>query len=67
MSTICKRLETEFSRDHYHAAMRLMSDEQVIRAMAKTWVDSGGDSGGLDDDYVGKLRAEIARLEGGAA
>ena len=44
-----------------------MTDEQVLSAMAKTWVDSGGDSGGLDDDYVGKLRAEIARLEGGAA
>jgi hypothetical protein len=67
MNNICKRLETEFARDHYHAAMRLMSDEQVIRSMAKTWVDSGGDSGGLDDEYVGKLRAEIARLEGGAA
>lgn len=43
------------------------SDAQVLREMAEIWVDSGGDSGGLDDEYVGKLRAEIKRLEGGAA
>ncbi len=67
MNNICKRLETQFSRDHYHATMRQMSDEHVITAMARTWVDSGGEAGGLDDEYVGKLRAEIARLEGGAA
>ena len=44
-----------------------MTDEQVITAMAQAWVDSGCDSGGLDDEYVGKLRAEVKRLEGGAA
>ena len=63
--TVRGMLEAQFSRDHYHAAMRLMSDEQVITAMAQAWVDSGGDSGGLDDEYVGKLRAEVKRLEGG--
>lgn len=41
-----------------------VSDAQVLREMAEIWVGSGGDSGGLDDEYVGKLRAEIARLEG---
>lgn len=44
-------------------AYRRMSDSDVIRAMAETWVASGGEAGGLDDEYVGKLRAEIARVE----
>lgn len=44
-----------------------MTDAQVLRAMAKAWVASGGDAGGLTDEYVGKLRAEIARIERGAA
>ena len=49
-------------RTHQH-----VSDAQVLREMAEIWVDSGGDSGGLDDEYIGKLRAEVKRLEGGAA
>ena len=44
-----------------------ITDADVIREIAEIWVDSGGDSGGLDDEYVGKLRAEVKRLEGGAA
>lgn len=43
-----------------------MTDAQVLNAMAKIWVVSGGDAGGLTDEYVGKLRAEIARIERGA-
>lgn len=45
------------------AAAQRMSDAQVLRAMAKAWVASGGDAGGLTDEYVTKLRAEIARVE----
>ena len=44
-------------------AARRMTDSQVLRAMAKAWVASGGDAGGLTDEYVTKLRAEIARVE----
>ena len=42
---------------------RKMTDAQVLREMAEVWVDSGGDAGGLTDEYVTKLRAEIARVE----
>lgn len=44
-----------------------MTDAQVLSAMAKIWVVSGGEAAALTDEYVGKLRAEIKRLEGGAA
>lgn len=40
-----------------------MTDAQVLSAMAKIWVVSGGEAAGLTDEYVGKLRAEIARIE----
>lgn len=40
-----------------------MTDAQVLREMAGVWVDSGGDAGGLTDEYVMKLRAEIALVE----
>ena len=40
------------------AAANRMTDAQVLRAMAKAWVASGGDAGGLTDEYVMKLRAE---------
>ena len=43
------------------------SDAQVIREMAEIWVDSGGEASGFDEQYISQLRAEIARLEGGAA
>lgn len=46
---------------------KAMTDADVLREMAEVWVDSGGDAGGLTDEYVGKLRAEIARIERGAA
>lgn len=49
------------------AAARRMTDAQVLRAMATAWVAAGGEAEGLDDEYVGKLRAEIARIERGAA
>ena len=42
-----------------------MTDAQVLREMAEVWVDSGGDAGGLTDEYVAKLRAEIGRVEKG--
>lgn len=58
-----KRILAEFARQN--AAYRLaMTDDQVIREMAVLWVESGGDAGGLDDDYVGMLKNEIKRLEG---
>ena len=44
---------------------RRMTDKDVLREMAETWVDSGGDFGGLTDEYVMKLRAEIRRVERG--
>ena len=40
-----------------------MTDADVLREMAEVWVASGGDAGGLTDEYVGKLRAEIKRQE----
>jgi hypothetical protein len=43
-----------------------MTDAQVLREMAEVWVQSGGDAGGLTDEYVRRLRAEIARVEKGA-
>jgi len=43
-----------------------MTDAQVLHAMAKVWVQAGGEAEGLDDEYVGKLRAEIGRIEKGA-
>jgi hypothetical protein len=43
------------------------SSAQVIREMAEIWVDSGGEASGFDEQYITQLRAEIARLEGGAA
>ena len=43
-----------------------MTDAQVLREMAEVWVDSGGEAGGLTDEYVGKLRATIAEVEKGA-
>ena len=46
---------------------RRMTDKDVLREMAETWVDSGGDFGGLTDEYVMMLRAEIRRVEGGGA
>lgn len=52
---------------HDASAPRKMTDAEVVREIATLWVESGGDADGLDDEYVGKLRAEIARLEGGAA
>ena len=42
---------------------RKMTDAQVLREMAEAWVDSGGDAGGLTDEYIGKLRAMIAEVE----
>jgi len=42
---------------------RKMSCNDVVREMAETWVDSGGELGGFDEYYIEKLRAEIARLE----
>jgi hypothetical protein len=46
---------------------RRMTDKDVLREMAETWVDSGGDFGGLTDEYVMMLRAEIRRVERGEA
>ena len=46
------------------AAARRMTDAQVLRAMAKAWVASGGDAGGLTDEHITQLRAEIARMDG---
>lgn len=40
-----------------------MTDAQVLRAMAKVWVAADGEAEGLTDEYVMKLRAEIARVE----
>jgi hypothetical protein len=40
------------------------TDAEVIRELAQLWIDSGGESSGLTDEYVGMLRAEIKRLEG---
>ena len=45
------------------SAAKRMTDAQVLHAMAKIWVSADGDAGGLTDEYVGKLRAEIARVE----
>ena len=42
---------------------RALNDADVIEEMAAIWVASGGDAGGLDDEYVRKLRAEIKRME----
>ena len=39
------------------------TDAEVINELAQLWIDSGGESSGLTDEYVGMLRAEIARLE----
>ena len=46
---------------------RKMSCNDVIREMAETWVDSGGEFGGFDEYYMEKLRAEIRRVERGGA
>jgi len=46
---------------------RRMTDNDVLREMAETWVDSGGESSGLTDEYVMRLRAEIRRVERGGA
>ena len=46
---------------------RRMTDKDVLREMAETWVDSGGESSGLTDEYVMMLRAEIRRVERGEA
>lgn len=43
-----------------------MTDAQVLREMAEVWVDSGGDAGGLTDEYVAQLRREIALVEKGS-
>lgn len=56
-----KRIYAAFAATN--EAYRRMTDPDVIRTMAEIWVASGGESGGLDDEYVGKLRAEIARVE----
>ena len=66
MNIVSKRLEKELKRRPcLHGSA--ITDADVIREIAEIWVDSGGDSGGLDDEYVGKIRAEVKRLEGGAA
>ena len=58
-----KRILAEFARQNaaYRNAMR---DADVIREMAEIWFDSGGESDGLDEEYIGKIKAEIKRLEG---
>lgn len=53
------------TNESYRALYR-KTDAQVLREMAEVWVDSGGDAGGLTDEYVRRLRAEIARVEKGA-
>ncbi len=42
---------------------RAMNDDDVIGEMAAIWVASGGDAGGLDDEYVGKIRQRIQQME----
>jgi hypothetical protein len=44
-------------------AAKRMTDKQVLHAMAKVWVAADGEASGLTDDYVAKLRAEIAMVE----
>ena len=44
-------------------AYRRMSDSDVIRAIADIWVASGGEADGFDEEYIGKIRDEIARVE----
>ena len=57
-----KRILAEFARQNA-SYRRAMNDADVIEEMAAIWVASGGDAGGFDDEYVGKLRAEIKRME----
>ena len=49
---------------HDASAPRKMSDAEVVREIATLWVESGGDAGGLDDEYVGRIKAEIKRIGG---
>jgi hypothetical protein len=47
-----------------HPVNTKSTDAEVINELAQLWIDSGGESSGLTDEYVGMLRAEIKRLEG---
>jgi hypothetical protein len=47
-----------------HPVNTKSTDAEVINEIAQLWIDSGGESSGLTDEYVGMLRAEIKRLEG---
>ena len=44
------------------ASVAAAEDVEVLH-----WWTAGGEAAALTDEYVGKLRAEIARIEGGAA
>lgn len=68
MGTVYSNLDKQLlnlitaTNESYRALYR-KTDAQVLREMAEIWVQSGGDAGGLTDDYVRKLRTEIARVE----
>ncbi len=65
---ICQRIEAEITRlNAVYPATEYVSDDDAMTAMARVWVASGGETGGLDDYYVEKLRDAIARVEKGAA
>ena len=61
-----KRFLSALTNNNTSPANHYKSDEQVIREMAEVWVDSGGDAGGLTDEYVAQLRREIALVEKGS-
>lgn len=61
-----KRFLSALTNNSTSPASHYKSDAQVLREMAEVWVDSGGDAVGLTDEYVRRLRAEIARAEKGA-
>ena len=58
-----KRILAEFARQN---ALYRATDADVVSLMAQIWVESGGDSGGLDDEYVAKIKTEIDNLKGAA-
>ena len=65
MDILSKDFEKRFFTPPPQNIKYKMTDKDVLREMAETWVDSGGDFGGLTDEYVMKLRAEIQRVERG--
>ena len=50
----------------HDAPKRRKTDADVINEMAALWFESGGEADGLDDEYVTKIREEVARMEGKA-